>query len=236
MSRIQRKSSHGTELANFLGHLSPASIRAKPDVSSGAGISLASAIHLILDGFRVNFPSHLTVSTQPVLHLAYWHTRLLYSLLSPSSRSEGILQDCEKLVGILTANPQLISPLTHHFVALVSLVLLELDKAESTKEEAVNMMQRLLEVSLPPSPWNSAVREKLGKKDEPSTGGAPSQNLQQLADVATATKPSVEGVEDTADESIVRFKTLDNYAGQGFDPAPVLQAGYLKAFVPDEGA
>jgi hypothetical protein len=135
-----------------------------------------------------------------VLHLAYWHVRLLSELLSEErpQRPVNILQATKNIVGILAVNHDLLTPITHHFTTLASLGLLELLYYQKTRDEAAKLTKDVLDYSISPSPWNAAVRDKLAEhhhQGRPGTAdsspGGQSQNLQQLADLATAVDGSV---------------------------------------------
>jgi hypothetical protein len=134
--------------------------------------------------------------TDPVLHLAYWHVRLLSELLSPerAQRAPNILQAAKNMIGILAGNHELLSPITHHFGTLAALGLAELQRSgdAAARDDAAKLARDVLDYSIAPSPWNAAVREKLAAQLRPATAAAAgaaknrNQNLQQLADLATA--------------------------------------------------
>ncbi|KAH6617058.1 hypothetical protein F5144DRAFT_596152 [Chaetomium tenue] len=130
-----------------------------------------------------------------VLDLAYWHLRAVSELLSPdrAQRPLNILQATRCLAGLLAAKHDLLSPVTHHFAAVAALGLIELHRFPVTRDEAVRITKEVLEYSIAPSAWRAAVRDKLSwylarlpnaaGQSATATNG---QNLQQLADLATA--------------------------------------------------
>jgi len=137
--------------------------------------------------------------SDPVLHLAYWHARLLSELISPDRRQRpiNILQATKNIIEILAASHDLLSPITHHFGTLAALGLAELQRFKETRDDAAKLTKTVLDYSIAPSPWNAALRDKLAEQQQqqarPGTassvvggGGATGQNLQQLADLATA--------------------------------------------------
>ena len=149
-----------------------------------------------MEQYRLQFPNDLDDRQFPVVHLAYWHTRLLSDLFSSAWRAQFALQDCGQIVRLLTSNSQLLTPLNHHFVSLVSLALLELVKGEDTRDEARKLIKDILEYSIAPSPWNGAAREKLAETlrlltKDGADGGMNAKNLQQLADLAAAADGSL---------------------------------------------
>ncbi|KAL2171235.1 hypothetical protein VTG60DRAFT_3341 [Thermothelomyces hinnuleus] len=164
-----------------------------PMTQQGASLGrMASGISHIMNWV---FP---TERTDYVLDLTYWHIRLVSELLSPDlpERPGNILQATKYLVGLLLAKNDLVSPITHHFVILAALGLLESHRFPDAREEASRLTKDFLECPIAASPWNGAVRDKLaelqarlGAAELNVTTNAPtttSQNLQQLADLATA--------------------------------------------------
>lgn len=266
-----------------LGFILPLAIHPLADPLPSSRPTLSSMTTLATELLRWTFPAE---QTDPILHLSYWHIRLLSELLSSPSirRRENILQCAKKLVDLLAGNHDLLSPLTHHFVVLASLGLLDLvantgngDDDGLRSEEAVRLGKNVLEFSLSPSPWNTAVREKLAARllDIPArlgtsagagnntaaaaaaaaaatgVGGAgSSQNLQQLADLATAVESSVAGPgatgtdaaagEEAAAAAGSTVKTDGTAGGNrqnngsdtqaGMDVLAMLRAGYLTCF------
>ena len=202
-------------------------------------------MNLAVESFRLNLAPNITPATHPLIHLAYWHCRLLSYLFSPAALSTDILWAAKSLVELLTAHPHLATPLTHHFSSLAALVLLELNGVDKTREEAAKLAKDILETSISPSAWDEAIREKISDKLNPSvSSGVDSQGLQHLADLATATTTTpataataanaapATAATEAVDEPVV-YRTADNYENAGFDPRPLLQAGYLNAFGPD---
>jgi hypothetical protein len=137
-------------------------------------------------------------NNHPVLNLAYWHLRAVAELLCPDreqQRPPNLLQATEKLTGLLATKHDLFSPVTHHFVAVAALGLIELHRFANTRDEAARLTGEVLEYSMAPSAWNAAVRHKLtwyqarlqSAADPSATAAAAAgQNLQQLADLASA--------------------------------------------------
>lgn len=209
------------------------------ELTSGAGPVIGSWMNLALEGFRVNFPASITPMSHPLIHLAYWHCRLLSYLFSPAAVSSDILWAATEMVGLLTGNPQLSAPLSHHFSGLAGLTLVELSKNDKTREEASRLLKEMLELGIGSSPWDDAIRESINDKIRPTTSsGLDSHGLQHLADLATATTATATATAATtatttekAEEPVIYRKT-DNYENAGFDPRPMLQAGYLNAFGP----
>nr|XP_036586140.1 C6 finger domain-containing protein [Colletotrichum truncatum]KAF6796547.1 C6 finger domain-containing protein [Colletotrichum truncatum] len=186
-----------------------------------------------VEDFREDLPAHIEPSSYPVVHLVYWHCRLLAYLLHPSAKSIDALWPCQETISLLIEHSQLITPLHHHFTILVVLVLIELAKVERTKEEATRLLDVFRESSLPASVFDGLVRDKIADQLRPSTSAAASsapsameaaasQGLQHLADLATLSSAAAE----KADGASI-YRTSPNYEDMGFDPRPLLLTGYL---------
>jgi len=135
-----------------------------------------------------------TEHTNIVLDLTYWHIRLMSELSSPDlpQRPGNILQATKFSVGLLVANHGLLTPVTHHFMTLAALGVIELQRFADTRDEADRLTKEVLESSIAASPWNVAVRDRLSEYQArlgaagQVTTTATDRNLQQLADLATA--------------------------------------------------
>ncbi|KAI5861342.1 hypothetical protein GGS23DRAFT_147449 [Durotheca rogersii] len=219
---------HLARLSNILGHFAPVAL-APPKVlspESGAAPILSSFFNLSIELFREILPQSITPASHPVLHMVYWHTRLLVYLFQTNAKSTDILWACRELVTLLLTNTQLLSPLNHHFFCLTTLSLIELKKVEATHDEADSLLKQLLESNLAPSTWDATIRDRISEAIRPSTAqAAASQSLQHLADLATATE--AEAVKLDKDAEAVSLRTSDNYSDIGFDPRVLTRAGYL---------
>ncbi|KAI1770354.1 hypothetical protein F4818DRAFT_268040 [Hypoxylon cercidicola] len=221
---------HLARLSNILGYFAPVSL-APPRVlspDSGAAPILSSFFNLSIELFREVLPQSITPSTHPILHMVYWHCRLLAYLFQTNANSSDILWPCKETVGLLLTNTQLLSPLNHHFFCLTALSLVELVRVEKTREEATFLLRQLLDSNLAPSTWDAVIRDHISEHIRPSTAQATAnQSLQHLADLATATEIDAARLEKSLDHTSLR--TSDNYSDVGFDPRKLTQAGYLNA-------
>jgi hypothetical protein len=224
---------HLARLSNILGHFAPVALAPPKAMTheSGAAPILSSFLNLSMELFREMLPSSITPTSHPILHLAYFHCRLLAYLFQTTSKSSDILWPCQKLVGLLTANSQLLSPLNHHFMCLTALTLLELQKVDIHREEATSLLRELLDSSVAPSTWDVPVRDRIAEQIRPGTshamGATASQSLQHLADLATATELDAAKQEKSSEAGTLR--TSDNYEDVGFDPRTLTRVGYLNA-------
>ncbi|KAK4201566.1 hypothetical protein QBC40DRAFT_305875 [Triangularia verruculosa] len=136
---------------------------------------------------RLSFPTGGTAT--PALQLAYWHIQVLFELLTTSRSPQRILEACKNSVSILANNTELICPLTHHFVTLVGVALVELCKLEEVEEQAVELVGIILDYGIAGSTWNEAVRRKLDTVRRHRGGNnSRRKTLQQLADLATTSQ------------------------------------------------
>ncbi|KAI0009162.1 hypothetical protein F4779DRAFT_384393 [Xylariaceae sp. FL0662B] len=219
---------HLTRLSNILGHFAPVSLAPPHALSpdSGAAPILSSFFNLSIELFREILPSSITPSSHPILHLVYWHCRLLAYLFQTNAKSTDILWPCGETVELLLTHTQLCSPLNHHFFCLTTLALVELSKVEKTRDEATNLLRQLLESNLAPSTWDAVIRDRIAESIRPSTAqAAASQSLQHLADLATAT--DIDTIKPEKNAEPVAFRTSDNYDDVGFDPRTLTRGGYL---------
>ncbi|KAM7207291.1 hypothetical protein V8F20_002353 [Naviculisporaceae sp. PSN 640] len=180
------------KISYYLGLFTPLGIRPSLDPFGDSPPITGSFGNSIAESVRWQFPADLDEVREPALHLAYWHFRLLAQLFSSHWSPDLALQCCRNMVRLLLGNASMINPLTHHFVSLCSLVLMELTKVDNIniRDEATKLAKNLVEFSVAPSPWNNVVLNTLAKKiavpqlDKETGQRGTSQNLQQLADVA----------------------------------------------------
>ncbi|KAI1766981.1 hypothetical protein GGR53DRAFT_175212 [Hypoxylon sp. FL1150] len=221
---------HLARLSNILGYFAPVSL-APPRVlspESGAAPILSSFFNLSIELFREVLPHSITPSTHPILHMVYWHCRLLAYLFQTNAKSSDILWPCKETAGLLLTNTQLLSPLNHHFFCLTVLSLVELIRVEKTREEATFLLRQLLESNLAPSTWDAVIRDHISEHIRPSTAqDTANQSLQHLADLATATE--IDASKHERNSNLISLRTSDNYSDVGFDPRKLTQAGYLNA-------
>ncbi|KAI0894591.1 hypothetical protein F4806DRAFT_497837 [Annulohypoxylon nitens] len=226
---------HLARLSNILGHFAPVALAPPKALSpeSGAAPILSSFFNLSIELFRELLPQSITPTTHPILHMVYWHCRLLAYLFQTNAKSADILWPCKEAVTLLLTNTQLLSPLNHHFFCLTTLSLIELAKVERTRDEATGLLRQLLEANLAPSTWDGVIRDRISDHLRPSTAqAAANRSLQHLADLATATEmdnTTTTAATTKADKSLesTSLRTSDNYSDVGFDPRTLTRNGYL---------
>ncbi|XEV04193.1 hypothetical protein FSHL1_009480 [Fusarium sambucinum] len=138
-----------------------------------------------IENYREDLPAHIEPASHPMVHMAYWHCRLLVILLTPGATPSETMWATKELINLLSANDYLRSPLVNHFVALVSMSLAKLIKLDRSREEATQLIKDIIDK--PATVWDG-VREKLTDKLRPASSveATASQGLQHLADLATA--------------------------------------------------
>lgn len=245
---------YSTDLSQLLGNFVPMALTSPKQLGQYQIPMLSSWVNLSVESFRLNLPAHITPGSHPIVHLAYWHCRLLAYLFMPSSLSSDVLWASKEIVKLLKMHPRLRSPLNHHFSTLVVATLLELSEVAKTRDEAIKLLRELHDKPFARSAWDesimAAVAEQLARPEAGSS--VDSHNLQHLADLATATTTDVaaaatsaptttaaatatedaaaaeeEEEEVVAEEPPVKYRTMSNYEDLGFDPRPMLRDGYL---------
>ncbi|RGP80903.1 n-terminal binuclear zn cluster-containing dna-containing [Fusarium longipes] len=138
-----------------------------------------------IENYREDLPAHIEPASHPMVHMAYWHCRLIVILLTPGATPSETIWATKELINLLSANDYLRSPLVNHFVSLVSMSLAKLVKLDRSREEATQLIKDI--VDKPATVWDG-VREKLTEKLRPTSSveATASQGLQHLADLATA--------------------------------------------------
>ncbi|KAK0617090.1 hypothetical protein B0T14DRAFT_433968 [Immersiella caudata] len=180
-------------LSEIIGSFVPLAQGTKPEDDSRMIRLAAKPVLNCLREYIFSLPSDLDEARFQHVHLAYWHTCLLVHMFSPSTWVRQIFQDCEKIIELLASTPpHVFNPLHHHFVTLISLVLVEFTKAPVYRDDAIEMIKDMLNRGIVSSPRNATVREKISdtlpaQNGEAVASDANVKNLQQLADLATAT-------------------------------------------------
>lgn len=227
-----------------MGHWTPASVIAPLNSTPGDGARASAVFHLNMEMWRADFPGDIPPQVQPVLHLSYWHCRLLAFLFMPSSLITDVTWAVRESVRLLTSHPQMVSPLNHHFTALTALCLIEMTTVEKSREEATQLLSNLVDANIAPSAWDEAISARIRDAIQASTSTAAqttaSQSLQHLADLATSTEVGAANNNSAAAAGAAtdvsstdkaergpKFRVNDNYEDLGFDPREMLRTGYL---------
>src|SRR5699024_248717 len=151
-----------------------------------------------IENYREDLPPHVDAASYPLVHLAYWHCRLLVTLLTPGATAADTMWPTKEIVNLLSLNAQLRSPLTNHFVSLVALSLSRLVKSYSSHADATQLIKEITEK--PAGGHWDGVRAKLAEYLRPASSleATASQGLQHLADLATAHEGIVPGEGEVA--------------------------------------
>lgn len=231
---------HLARLSFILGHLSailqqPAELMSS---TSRAAPIITLAVLGEIDRFRESVESQL-MGPPNLVHLSYWHVRLLVLRLTSSTAPHELLAPATKMASILNSMHTTITPLNHHFAALAAMTLVELCEFEETRASAEKAIRDIVEalgmrrglMSREDSAgWDSAIRELVTRKRSSRTGGddaaRPGSGLQHLADAAVSSGPG--GGESAS--------AKDKESKKEWDPSTTTRTGYLAALVSDFGA
>ncbi|KAF7542627.1 hypothetical protein G7Z17_g11417 [Cylindrodendrum hubeiense] len=158
---------------------------------------MAAILTDYIENYREDLPAHIEPASHPLVHLAYWHCKLLVALLTPGATPAETMWPTKELVNLLFAHTYLQSPLVNHFASLVAMSLAKLSKLESSREEATQLIKDIVEK--PGDVWDG-IRDKLSEQMRPTSSveAAASQGLQHLADLATAHEGIAPGGDEIA--------------------------------------
>lgn len=151
---------------------------------------LAAFLDDYVENFREDLPGHIDPLGYPVVHLTYWHCRLVAYLLDPSVRAMDLLWPCRETVAILLAVPRLVSPFQHHFRAVVMLTLAELARADKTRDEASKLLGDLRKLPISTAVSDGIIGDRI--VDMLAQAGSSQALLQQLAEVAASSSLAIE--------------------------------------------
>ena len=160
--------------------------------------AMATILGDYIENYREDLPPHVDAASYPLVHLAYWHCRLLVTLLTPWATAADTMWPTKELANLVSLNAQLRSPLTNHFVSLALLSLSKLVRTDSSRDGATALIKDILDRHAG-GHW-AGVRDKLAEQLQPTSAAeaAASQGLQHLADLATAHEGIVPGEGEVA--------------------------------------
>ena len=146
---------------------------------------MSSILADYIENYREDLPAYIDPTSYPLVHLAYWHCRLLVTLLTPGATPAETFWPTKELANLLSANCEMRSPLTNHFASLVALSLSKLSKIDGRREEVIQVIREVLEKG--GVVWDT-VGDRLAEHTRPTSAAeaTASQGLQHLADLATA--------------------------------------------------
>jgi hypothetical protein len=158
-----------------------------------------------LQDYREDILPQVEPTSYPLVHLGYWHCRLLVMLLTPEATQTEILWPTKELINLLSVNADMRNPLANHFGFLICMALSKLSKLDRSHEEAVQLTKEILEKQ--GIVWDS-IKDKVTEQMRPTSSSGDAASLQHLADLATAHQ----GVAATGDDNA---------------PGPSLAQGYM---------
>lgn len=158
-----------------------------------ADVPMAAILTDYVENYREDLPAHMDAAAFPLIHLAYWHVKLLVTLLTPGSTATETLWPTKEVTQLLLATPHLRSPLVNHYVSLAAMSITTLARSERTRDEALALARDVVDGG--GDHW-AGVRDRLAEVLRPtssSDAAAASHGLQHLADLATAHEGIAEG-------------------------------------------
>jgi hypothetical protein len=247
---MQKRANSTQGLSCIIGHIAEVFVSADdvmaPNRSSPPLVG--KLLNGEIDRFRESIDS--TISSLNLVHLSYWHVKLLLKRHTPASEPYDLLGPAQRMASILNSPSTVITPLNHHFAALAALTLVELADMPETKDGAWKGIQDLYEaldkrrgfsVREDGVGWDSAIKDLILKKRQQrqSGGSGPLSGshggLQHLADLAVGergsapTVPSGGGTSSQGGPSAERAPSSPTV----FDPTILTRYGYLTVLVRD---
>ena len=238
-----------TEVAEAIGQSLPFN-RLPTDVWSTSHAAFMSGIRstgpFLLDQWRRNIPEKITPSSYGLVHLAYWHARALNCIAScappfnDTGKTREVFWAISGLIEQLARSHQQASPLTHHFVVLAVMSLLELTRAPELRDRVNSRLYEMADMDFEASTWIDVVRDMITNANESGVlGGAgpsiaqstASQSLRHLADLAT-TGLSAAGVApgDQAEAGVEECPGSRDGQKNYCEPFICIEGGYLATF------
>ncbi|KAA8909954.1 hypothetical protein FN846DRAFT_775751 [Sphaerosporella brunnea] len=190
---------HLVRLSCILGHLAEVFTTADEIVSAA---SLNPYICRLLRGELERFRESVEVvwGSLTLLHVAYYHVKLLTLRHNSSSEPRQLLEPALRMATMLDHSSMPITPLNHHFAALALITLVDLAEIDETRDEAWKGIQQLdealkkrrgLATREDSVGWDRAIKDLISTRVESrytNLGGTPQQSgtgsLQHLAELA----------------------------------------------------
>lgn len=216
-----------TGLSCILGHLAEAFTTADEVVSAA---SLNPYICRLLRGELERFRESVEVvwGSLSLLHVAYYHVKLLTLRHNSSSEPRQLLEPALRMATMLDHSSMPITPLNHHFAALALITLVDLADIEETRDEAWRGIQQLdealkkrrgLATREDSVGWDRAIKDLINTRLESRymnfPGGSSTGTLQHLAELAIG------------DQSPAGYTSSLGQRGKGLDAGKLQKYGYL---------
>lgn len=145
----------------------------------------------LVEVFREDLPARIEPASHALVHLSYWHCRLLIILLTPGATASELIWPLRELVDLLTRNSDLRSPLANHYTSLIIFASAKLINIDSCRDEAGQLSREILEKQ--GGVWD-VIRDKISDLVRLATLGD-AAGLQRLADLATSNQSVATGSE-----------------------------------------
>lgn len=240
---------HLARLSDTLGHLNLV-LHAPPDVmfpNSISGPLISTTILGEIARFRESVES-LLLGSPNLVHLCYYHVRLLIHRLTASSQHydlHELLLPAIRMSSILNQRATGITPLNHHFAALAALTLCELAEFEECRDEVREGLVELrdaiggrrgLQAREDSQGWDSAIRVRVevGLRRVQELDEGERERSAQQADGHNAGLQHLAEAADKEAKDRERERTVSNEARRDFDPTLLTRFGYLAALVKED--
>ena len=219
----------------ILGHLAEVVTAADGDISPS---HMAKLLRGELERFRETVePMWIERGSFSLIELAYYHVKLLCQRHALNTGPHQLLGPAVRIADILSSVQTPITPLSHHFAALVLSTLLDLTDCEETKKEACVYIEKLIDSldkrqnapTRADDGWDKAIKDLIERRrllrystgcDDGSDMPPGHGNLQHLAELAVGERSPTISTTGTS------YPTLPH-----FDMARLQRHGYLGSLV-----
>lgn len=168
-----------------------------------------------------------------LLHVAYYHVKLLTLRHNSSSEPRQLLEPALRMATMLDHSSIPITPLNHHFAALALITLVDLADIDETRDEAWRGIQQLdealkkrrgLATREDSVGWDRAIKDLINTRFESrymnlpgSGGGNDTGGLRHLAELAIGDRSPAGG----------GYTSSLGHRGKGLDAGKLQKYGYL---------
>jgi len=215
---------HLARLSFILGHVCQIQQSSLLSPPSSTNPPISTTIFSEIESFRESVEA-LLLAAPNLVHLCYWHVRLLVLRLTPATTPEELLTPATRMASILNSSHTMITPLNHHFAALSAMTLCELYDLEETRSRAEAGIKDLVEAlgshrglmsKENSTGWDGAITELVTGKFRQVGGAATtsrlastrSQDGEHSGEYLTGTGAGLVGLQHLADAATAGKRSL----------------------------
>jgi len=222
---------HLARLSFILGHVCQIQQSSLLSPPSPSNPPISTTIFSEIESFRESVEA-LLLAAPNLVHLCYWHVRLLVLRLTPATTPEELLIPATRMASILNSSHTMITPLNHHFAALSAMTLCELYDLEETRGRAEAGIRDLVEAlgshrglmsKENSTGWDGAITELVTGKFK-QVGGAVSglassgqQNGEHSGEYLTGSGAGLVGLQHLADAATAGKRSVATAPQNGSD-------------------